>query len=68
MLWLGSLTCTVLVVYYDYPGLTAVTLGEEAEARRIARLSSSILVGFYSCNIATNFFSTGTTTLICFVI
>ena len=63
--WLGALTCAVLSTYYDYYGLAAVAT-EEIE--RFLRLSDGATIGFFSSNIATNLFSTGTTTLFCFVI
>ena len=61
MFWLGSLTCTFLTTYYDHCGFT-----EEIE--RFLSIFDGATIGFYSSNIATNLFSTGTASLFCFVI
>ena len=65
MFWLGSLTCAILTIYYDYYEAAAVAT-EEIE--RFLRLADRATIGFYCSDIATNLFSTGTTTLFCFVI
>ena len=65
MFWLGSLTCAILMIYYDYNFLAA---GTPEEIERFARLLNGAMIGFYSSDIAANLFSTGTTTLFCFVI
>ena len=65
ILWLGSLTCAVLIVCFDH--LLSVAATQE-EFTRLLSLYDDAITAFYSINIATNLFSTGMTTLFCFVI
>ena len=66
MFWLGSLTCAILMIYCDY--YLEVAVAATGEVKRFLHLADVARIGFYSSNIATNLFSTGTTTLFCFVI
>jgi hypothetical protein len=66
MLWLGSLTCAVLAARWDF--LSAVEATQDPEAASRQSLFYDPITAFYSINIATNLFSTGMTTLFCFVI
>jgi hypothetical protein len=63
--WLGSLTCVVLVIYFN--NLLSVTVKWEEFTRRVPLFEDGI-TAFYSTNIATNLFSTGMKFLFCFVI
>src|ERR1700759_4000317 len=56
--WFGSLTCAVLVVYYDC--LTALAGEDSSTIAGIIEflLADDTLIGFYSSNIATNLFVT----------
>jgi len=66
VLWLGSLTSLVLVTYSDSQ-LFVGTTPDPGTKGLLSHLNDTV-TGFYSTNIATNLFSTGMTTLFCFVI
>jgi hypothetical protein len=66
ILWLASLACTVLLVYSD--SLLPVAATQDPEVARLRSLFYDAVTTFYSTHIATNLFSTGMTTLFCFVI
>ena len=61
--WLGSLTCTVLTVYYDYLWALAAEDSSTTAATIDALLNNDALIGFFSSNLATNLFVTCTITL-----
>jgi hypothetical protein len=64
ILWLASSTCAVLVIY----SASQLLVGPGPEITRLEYLLNDAIAVFYSINIATNLFSTGMTTLFCFVI
>ena len=60
--WPGSLTCAVLSVYYDVR--SSLITDANSAWRAFFKLFDMTTV-FFSCNIATNLFSTCMTTLFC---
>ena len=58
--WLGSLTCAILIVYFDYQSNVATT---DDSITKLGLSAINAATAFYCGDIAINLYATCTTTL-----